>query len=187
MRLPVAFTTTLIGMTLITAACTPGAAAPADGSAREGASAATEAAWQGAILRNVRTGESFSVDSLRGKLVALEPMAIWCSNCLTQQLEVGAALSALASDAVVYIGVDVDPNERPEDLAAYSQRQGFDWPFVVASRDVARSLAGAFGDQILSPPSTPLILVDSDGHVVDVHFGIRRADEITALFRPHLP
>lgn len=186
MRLPLAFAASLMGITLIGAACTSGATAPADSSSRPNATVA-DAAWQRATLLDVRSGKSFSVASLRGKLVALEPMAIWCSNCRIQQHEVASALAVLASQDLVYIGVDIDPNEQEDSLAAYASEQGFDWPFVVASRDVARSLAGAFGDQVLSPPSTPLVLVDPDGHVVDVHFGIRRADELEALFRQHLP
>jgi len=119
--------------------------------------------------------------------VAIEPMAIWCSNCQIQQTEAVAATAATASEDLVYIGLDVDPNEQAADLAAYSEQQGFDWPFAVVSTEVARSLAAEFGDQVLSPPSTPLILVGPDGTVIERHFGIRGADELEALFRQHLP
>ena len=40
---------------------------------------------------------------------------------------------------------------------------------------------------MLSPPSTPLILVGPDGAVVDLHFGIRDAEELEGLFLQHLP
>lgn len=56
--------------------------------------------------------------------------------------EAVTALAAVASDDLVYIGVDVDPNEQVDALAAYAEEQGFDWMFAVASKDVARSLAG---------------------------------------------
>jgi hypothetical protein len=143
--------------------------------------------WRTLELQDVRTGETFAIADLEGKLVAIEPMAIWCSNCRIQQREAVAALATVDPDDLVYIGIDVDPNERARDLARYSKEEGFDWPFVVASRDLARSLADSFGDQILSPPSTPLILIDPDGEVIDVHFGIRRADELASVFEEHLP
>lgn len=179
----------VVALALVAAACTAGASGPGGSASGPGGSASTGAdqTWRTTKMRDVRTGKEFTIDELRGKLVAIEPMAIWCSNCRIQQREVAAALAATPSDGVVYVGVDVDPNEQPDALAAYSAKEGFDWTFVVASREVARSLAAAFGDQVLSPPSTPLILVGPDGAVIDVHFGIRSASELTALFAQHLP
>ena len=147
----------------------------------------TNAAWQTTPLRDVRSGETFTIDALEGKLVAIEPMAIWCSNCRIQQHEAAAALEATASDDLVYLGLDVDPNEEPDALADYATAEGFSWPFAVSGPDVSRSLAATFGDQVLSPPSTPLILIGPDGNVLDLHFGIRSADELVALFGEHLP
>jgi hypothetical protein len=181
-RLPIALAG-LAGLALVAAACTSGATTP--GAAPPSGDPA--AAWRTTPLTDVRTGETISVEALAGKLVAIEPMAIWCSNCRIQQTEAAAALAAIASDDLVYVGLDVDPNEQPADLAAYSEDEGFDWPYAVASVEVARSLAAEFGDQVLSPPSTPLILVGPDGAVIEHHFGIRRAAELETLFRQHLP
>jgi len=200
----------VLGVALVAAACTGGATssspaggattsppaggatsslpvAPTDGSPVEATATPGSAGWRSADLIDVRTGAEFTIAGLKGKLVAIEPMAIWCSNCRIQQREAVTALAAVATDDLVYIGVDVDPNEQIDALAAYAKEQGFDWTFAVASKDVARSLAAEFGDQVLSPPSTPLILVGPDGTVLETHFGIRKADELEALFRQHLP
>ncbi|MBA3235063.1 MAG: SCO family protein [Chloroflexi bacterium] len=175
----------LLGATFIAAACS--SAGSGAGNATEAPPAAPEGElWRTIELVDARTGESFTIDSLKGKVIGIEPMAIWCSNCRTQQGEASAALDRLASDDIVFISVDVDPNERPDELAQYSERFGFDWRFVVATPEVARSLAEAFGDQVLSPPSTPFILIDKDGAVVDQHFGIRGADELVDLLTPQL-
>jgi hypothetical protein len=186
----------LAALALLVVACSPsggtasGTPVPAEigSAAAQGSSPAAvhDEPWRTLELEDVRTGETFAMTDLEGKIVAIEPMAIWCSNCRIQQHEVVAALAIVDSDDLVYIGVDVDPNERARDLARYSRQEGFDWPFVVASRDLARSLAESFGDQVLSPPSTPLILVGPDGEVLDVHFGIRRADELASVFEEHL-
>jgi hypothetical protein len=173
-------------LTLAAAACTGGAATSGE-PAVGGGDAATDAAWRSTELTDVRSGETFTIDGLAGKLVAIEPMAIWCSNCRIQQREAVTALAALASDDLVYVGIDVDPNEQVDALSAYAEEQGFDWPFAVASKDVARSLAAEFGDQVLSPPSTPLILIGPDGTAIETHFGIRDAAELEALFQQHLP
>ncbi len=183
----------LLGATFIAAACSSGGAGAGAGATLAPASTQTTPTdregelWRTVELVDARTGESFTIDSLKGKVVGIEPMAIWCSNCRAQQGEVSAALDTLASDDIVFISVDVDPNERADELATYAERYGFDWRFVVATSEVARSFAEAFGDQVLSPPSTPFILIGKDGAVVDQHFGHRRADELVDLFTPQLP
>jgi cytochrome oxidase Cu insertion factor (SCO1/SenC/PrrC family) len=167
----------LVVLPLVAAACSSGAVPQSPPTGDE--------AWRTARLVDTRTGDTFTVQDLRGRLVAIEPMAVWCTNCRIQQLEAQTALATLTDPDVVYVSIGVDPNERAEDLAAYAERWGFDWRFVIASPDVARSLAASFGDQVLSPPSTPLVLLGRDGMVVDQHFGIRSADELLRLFAEH--
>ncbi len=143
--------------------------------------------WRTAALRDVVTGEEFRIMDLEGKVVAIEVMAIWCATCRTQQLEARAALDTLGSSDVAYISLDVDPNERAEDLAEYARREGFDWRFAVAEPEVLRSLVATFGDQILSPPSTPLVILNPEGRVVEQHIGVTGARALVALFEEHLP
>lgn len=144
------------------------------------------AAWQTATLTDVRTGETFTIADFAGKVVAIEPMAAWCVNCLRQQEAAVKALAALDSEDVVYISLGIDPTELPEDLAAYARERGFDWRFVLADRDLLRQLAGAFGDQVLSPPSTPKILVGRDGTVTGPTFGFTDAAALEAELRAAL-
>jgi thiol-disulfide isomerase/thioredoxin len=173
-------TAALVAIALLAAACsTPGGQGQGTGTGDD--------AWRTAMLRDVVTGEEFRISDLRAKVVAIEAMAIWCINCRAQQGEAQAALEQVASPDVVYISLDVDPNERGEDLAEYARREGFTWRFVVASSDVARSLAATFGDQILSPPATPLIILGTDGELIEKHIGIKGADDLAALFEEHLP
>jgi cytochrome oxidase Cu insertion factor (SCO1/SenC/PrrC family) len=169
----------------------PGAAStpestPAGPPAAAGPTEAALEPWRTAPLTDVRSGETFTLADLAGRVVVIEPMAIWCVNCLRQQREVATALKALERDDVVYISLDVDPSERPSDLAAYAEEHGFDWRFVVAGRDVSRQLARDLGDQVLSPPSTPRIIVTPDGRVVGPTFGIADAAAVEAEIRSHL-
>lgn len=170
----------LASLAIVVAAC--GAGGTGDGGP---APSADE--WRTAVLTDARTGESFSVDDLVGKVVVIEPMAIWCVNCQFQQGEVAVALDRLDDPALVYISLDVDPNEEPDALARYADERGWSWHYVVASRDVARSLAAEFGDQVLSPPSTPMILIGPDGAIVEQHIGIRGSDELIDAFERYLP
>ncbi len=171
----------LVSAALLVAACSGATGDDAGGSA------ASAEPWRTTALRDVLTGEEFRIDELDGKVVAIEAMAIWCSTCRTQQLESKAALEAVGSPDVVYISLDVDANERPEDLAEYARREGFDWRFVVAPAEVSRSLAATFGDQILSPPATPLVVLGTDGQVVEKHIGITGARELARILEEQLP
>ena len=134
----------------------------------------------------MRSGETFAIADLAGKRVVIEPMAIWCSNCARQQTEAKKALAAIDTADIVYISLNIDPSEKGSDLAAYADERGFDWRFVVADRDLSRALAQAFGDQVLSPPSTPKIIVRPDGAVVGPSFGIQDAPAIEGELRDHL-
>jgi len=170
----------LTALAVLVAACSSGG-----GPSQSGGTA--NETWRSASLRDVVTGEEFRIGDLQGKVVAIEAMAIWCINCRLQQGQAQAALGQVASPNVVYISLDVDPNERDEDLAEYARREGFTWRFAVASPEVSRSLAATFGDQILSPPATPLVVLGPDGELIEKHIGIKGADDLAALFKEHLP
>lgn len=175
------------GSTQGQAASPPASAAPPGTAASTAASPAAElAAWQTVALRDVRSGESFAIADLAGSLVVVEPMAVWCGNCLRQQKEVAKALRAVDSDEVVYISLGIDPSEVERDLAAYADDNGFDWRFAVAPRALSRALAEAFGDRVLAPPSTPRIVVTPDGQVIGPAFGIADAGTVEAELREHL-
>jgi hypothetical protein len=112
-------------------------------------------------------------------------MAIWCTNCLAQQGDAYAALGAFDPARIAYVVIDVDPNESGGALKAYRERNGFTGTYAVASGDLARALAAEFGDQVLNPPSTPMVVIGTDGRVTLTAFGHKSPDEIAALAREH--
>lgn len=137
--------------------------------------------WATAELVDVTTGETFRLADLTGKVLIVETMAIWCSNCRTQQASVEQALTQLPPERVVYVLLDVDPNEDAASLAAYRSSHGYTGRYVIATADVARALAADFGDQFLSPPSTPIVVVSADGTVTPTNFGQKSSADIVAL------
>ena len=142
-------------------------------------------AWAAAPLVDAVTGEPFRIADHAGKVILVETMAIWCSNCLAQQVDVHSALARLPADHVVYVVLDVDPNEDAASLAAYRERHGFLGRYAIAGKDVARALAAEFGDQFLNPPSTPMLVVGTDGTVTRTDFGHKSPDTIVALAEAH--
>lgn len=130
-------------------------------------------------LTDVRSGETFTLGELAASSgpVLLEPMAVWCTNCRAQQHEV---VRAHETGEFASVSLDVDLSELPADLAAYADQEGFDWLFAMADVDLYRSLQDRFGVAVTNPPSTPLIIIDTDGSVRPLEFGqgTRSAEEL---------
>ena len=120
-------------------------------------------------LTDVRSGEAFTLADLAAdQAVLLEPMAAWCTNCRAQQHEVKRAH---ADGSFISVSLDVDLSESAADLAAYADREGFDWRFAVADADLYRLLQERFGVAVTNPPSTPLIVIEPGGVVRPLEFG----------------
>jgi thiol-disulfide isomerase/thioredoxin len=143
-------------------------------------------AWATAVLTDVSTGATFRIADLvaAGKVVFLETMAIWCTNCRAQQEEAVVAFEALDPDRVVWIAIDIESSETPAALASYREDHGFPFTYVVADTDLARALVDDFGDVVLSPPSVNVIVVGTDGRVTQLR-GHKTASEIRALAADH--
>jgi len=130
-------------------------------------------------LVDVSTGATFTLGQLAAeKPVLVETMAIWCTTCLAQQREV---VSAHGSADFHSVGIDVDPNERAEDLAEYAVREGFDWRFAMADPQLVQLLTDRYGFGVTNPPSTPTFVVSAEGGIRALEFGrVRSAQELTA-------
>jgi thiol-disulfide isomerase/thioredoxin len=163
-----------------------GSAPPAtDEPASSDAAVVLDQAWATAGLTDVATGETFRIADLAGRPLIIETMAIWCSSCLAQQDVVYETLAGVEPGSVDYILIDVDPSETAEALAAYRERNGFTGRYVVASTELARALVADFGDQVLNPPSTPMVVVGADGTVTLTPFGKKSADDMRTLLSQH--
>lgn len=143
--------------------------------------------WFSAALTNVLSDQTFTINDFKGKVVLVETMAIWCSNCLKQQTQVKALHEALGMrDDFVSIGLDIDPNENVDALKGFVENQGFDWYYAVSPADVSREIASLYGDQFLNPPSTPIVVIDRHGKAHTLPFGIKSADDLRQAIQPFL-
>lgn len=144
-------------------------------------------AWYSISLNDARTGQAFSIESLKGKVILVETMAVWCSNCLKQQGEVKALHENLGQrDDFVSIGLDIDPNENEAQLKDYVEAKGFNWLYAVSPADVSREIASLHGDQFLNPPSTPILVIDRHGIAHPMPFGFKSADDLLKFIQPFL-
>lgn len=144
-------------------------------------------AWFGTTLTNVTTGEGFTINNFKGKVVLVETMAQWCSNCKRQQMEVKSLLDQMGMpDDLVMIGLDIDPNETSEMLKEYAAKNGFDWIYAVSPAEVSREIGNLYGGQFLNPPSTPILVIDRKGEVHPMPFGFKSVDDLTKFIEPFL-
>lgn len=195
----------LLAAPFIVAACTTTASENAEPTPEEATAAATQAAavepepapeapleepeepssetaaYLDIELTDAATGESFTLASLAGNVVAIEPMAIWCSNCKAQQNNVKDAYADITGAGVTYISLGIDPGENEGSLAKYAERNGFAWTFVKSPTEFSRELSDLFGPQILSAPSTPLIVLDADGEVFRQEWGFHGPDSLLGI------
>ena len=143
--------------------------------------------WLTTPLTNASTGATFTLAGMQGKVLLVEMMAVWCTNCLAQQKQVIALHQALGvRNDFNTIGIDVDPNEDAAKLKAYTEKQGFDWTYTVAPATVARDIGNLYGAQFLNPTSTPMVIIDKQGQVHPLEFGIRSAEMLQDLLAPYL-
>lgn len=169
-----------VAFALILCACT--AAPQADT-----AVATTAPDWFSMELVDVQTGETFTMNDYAGKVVLLETMAIWCPNCVVQAHEVRKLHEALGHpEDLISITLDVDINEDSASLKEYAYGYGFDWHFAVAPLGVARELGNLYTAQYLNPPLSPMLLIDRDGNVHHLEYGLKKAEALKTFVEPYL-
>jgi len=92
-------------------------------------------------LTNVNTGETLKIADFQDRVVLVETMAVWCSNCLRQQREVQALHDLLGDQPnLVSVALDIDPNETNDILKAHTDKNDFEWVYAVAPTEVAREI-----------------------------------------------
>lgn len=144
-------------------------------------------AYFSAALVDASTGNSFKIEDFSGKVVLVETLAMWCSNCFRQQNQVKALHEMIGErDDFISLGLDIDPNENITDLKGYVEKNGFHWWYAVAPLDVARELGQLYGAQFLNPPSTPMLIIDRGGNVHPLPFGIKSAEQLMESLQPFL-
>ncbi len=138
-------------------------------------------------LTDVRTGQTFTINDFAGKVVLIQTMAEWCSNCAYQQHEVTNMHTLLGRpDDVVSISLDVETKEDAASLKKYVDYFGFDWRFAVAPLEVTRALGNLYSAEYLNPPLEPMLIIDRNGDVYGLPYGFKSADALRNTLAQYL-
>lgn len=171
---------TFILTSLTLTACGPSASIPTS----EPVTATPE--WFDIELTDVQTGETFTMNDYAGKVVLVETMAIWCPNCVIQATQVRKFHEALANPDLISVSLDVDVNEDEASLKEYASSYRLDWHFAVAPLAVARALGNLYSAEYLNPPLSPMLIIDRNGAVHQVEYGIKDAETLQKIVEPYL-
>jgi cytochrome oxidase Cu insertion factor (SCO1/SenC/PrrC family) len=146
------------------------------------------AAWLGTPLIDASTDAPFQITDYHGKVVLIETMAVWCTNCRAHQEETRGLESQMMEQTndLVIVSLDIDPNEDQVALKKYAEATGFPWIFAVAPPELVRTIGNTYGDQFLNPPSTPVLIIDRDGVAHPLPFGLKSTQDLVTAVEPYL-
>ncbi|MEP7134858.1 MAG: TlpA disulfide reductase family protein [Chloroflexota bacterium] len=143
--------------------------------------------WFDMELTDVQTGKTFTMNDYAGKVVLLETMAIWCPNCLIQAGAVQKLHKALGNpEDLISVSLDVDSYEDSAMLKEYASQYGLDWHLAVAPLLVERALGNLYSAEYLNPPLAPMLIIDRDGNVHQLEYGIKDVETLQKAVEPYL-
>ena len=133
--------------------------------------------WFNMELTDAQTDKTFTMNDYAGKVVLLETMAIWCPNCVVQATQIKKLHEALGNpEDLITVSLDVDVHEDAAALKEYASSYLFDWHFAVAPLGIARALGNLYSAEYLNPPLSPMLIIDRNGNVHQLEYGIKDAD-----------
>jgi hypothetical protein len=91
-----------------------------------------------------------------------------------------SAIEQLGTEQYVYISLQIETNVSNADLAAYADREGFNWLFAVVTPELLKVLVDQFGRSITIPPSTPHFTISPSGMVSALSTGRHTTEDFVA-------
>ncbi|MFQ6055241.1 MAG: TlpA family protein disulfide reductase [Methanosarcinales archaeon] len=133
--------------------------------------------WKNFELTDVATGNKFKIRDFTGKPILMESFAVWCPTCLQQQKQI-KELKSTEGASIVYISLDVDPNEDEDIIKDHFIRNGFDWYFAIAPPEFTRALIDEFGLKFVNAPAAPVVLICENQSTRFLGRGVKSADKL---------
>ena len=167
-----------LGLALALSACAPARPAQTTSAPAAQPSPTQTPEWLDIELTDAKTGDTFTVNDFRGKVVLVETMAVWCPNCLRQAQELKALRASYGPEDLVFVSLDIDLHEDASMLKEYAEQNEFDWSFAVTPLEVTRDIGGLYGALFLDPTLNPMLIVNRKGEVFTLSFGEKKAADL---------
>jgi len=143
--------------------------------------------WFSVELTDVQTNETFTMNDYAGKVILVETMAVWCPTCILQAAYIYKLHELLGNpDDLISVSLDVDLNEDAAILKEYTAEYGFDWHFAIAPIEVDRALGNLYSAQYMNPPLAPMLIIDREGHVHLLPYGLKDTETLQKAVEPYL-
>ena len=141
-------------------------------------------ALAGARLEVLALAASGSADDGPLPLRVATTMATWCASCKDNMPRVEALKSAFGPEEIVLVGLPVDPQDTPEKLRAYEEKQK---PAYAILADLSAADKDAVKKVVLGAlewePLPTTIVTDRTGNVLWATEGVPNVSEVRRLVR----
>src|ERR1700685_183259 len=115
------------------------------------------------LVRDI-SGGVVSTAEWHGKVVFLNFWATWCPPCREEIPEL-VELQSRYKDRLQVVGISMDDPEDVARVKRFSEREGVNYPIVMASREIVSEYGGV--------PAVPtFFVVNTDGKIVQKHVGL---------------
>jgi thiol-disulfide isomerase/thioredoxin len=115
----------------------------------------------GEVTGKTLEGKNVSLSSYAGKVVVINVWGAWCPPCRAEADDLGAAARALASQGVVFLGINTRDASKDQGLAF---QRTYDVPYSSIFDPGGRNLLAFHGT--LTPNSIPsTVIIDKQGRV----------------------
>ena len=121
-----------------------------------------------------------TIHELRGKFVIIDLMALWCSPCASQSIELLEIYDNYDSDSLIIISLTIDDAETIEMMADYKADNDLPWLHGLDTSDV-------FSDYFSVSSIPTLIVIDDNGYFRWVHPGVWTESSITETLSQMMP
>jgi len=134
-------------------------------------------AWLDVELKDVRTGDVFTIGQFEGTPILLESFAVWCPTCTEQQRQI-RKLHDMVGEEVISISLDTDPNEDENRVLEHLDKNGFDWRYAISPIELTQGLIDDFGTGVVFAPAAPVILICPDLSARKLGSGVKKPAEL---------